>query len=132
MLVGSEVKSLRENKADLAEAYALIFQGELWLVGLHVAAYSHSAAAFAHEPDRRRKLLAHRAEIDRLGARVDRERLALIPCALYFLDGRAKVAVALARGTRQHDRRQIIASRDAEREARRSLSRDLRSRDPRR
>lgn len=123
VLTGSEVKSLRENKANLAESYAIVFRSELWLVGLHISAYSHSAAAFGHEPDRRRKLLAHRDEIDRLSDRLDRERLTLIPLSLYFLKGRAKVGIALARGRRQHDRRQAIAERDAVREAQRAAAR---------
>ena len=123
VLRGSEVKSLRESKVNLAEAYAIVYQGELWLVGLHISAYSHSAAAFAHEPDRRRKLLAHRAEIDRLSSRLDREPLALIPLALYFVNGRAKLELALARGKSRTDRRHDIAKRDADREAQRAMAR---------
>ena len=123
MLTGSEVKSLRESKVQLAEAYAIFYQNELWLVGLHISAYSHSAAAFAHDTDRRKKLLAHRDELDRWSSRVDRDKLALIPLALYFRDGRAKVELALARGKKQHDRRQDIARRDADREAQRAVAR---------
>jgi SsrA-binding protein len=93
------------------------------LSGLHISPYSHSGAVFAHDTDRRRKLLAHRTEIDRLGARLDRERLALIPLALYFMNGRAKIDLALARGKSQVDRRQDIAKRDAAREARRAMAR---------
>ncbi len=126
VLKGSEVKSLRESKVQLAEAYAIVYQDELWLVGLHIAPYSHSAAAFAHDPDRRRKLLAHRSEIERWGARVAREKLAIIPLALYFKDGRAKLEMALARGRTQADRRQDIARRDADREARRAMARQSR------
>lgn len=122
-LRGSEVKSLRESKVQLAEAYAIFFQNEMWLVGLHISAYSHSAGAFGHEMDRRRKLLAHRSEIDRWAARVDREKLAVIPLALYFKDGRAKLEMALARGRSQADRRHDIAKRDADREAQRAMSR---------
>lgn len=123
MLRGSEVKSLRESKVQLAESYAIVYQGELWLVGLHISAYSHSAAAYAHETDRRRKLLAHRSEIEKWSARVDREKLAIIPLSLYFKDGRAKLEIALARGRSQTDRRQDIAKRDADREAQRAMSR---------
>ena len=126
-LRGSEVKSLRESKVQLAESYAIVYRGELWLVGLHISAYSHSAAAFAHEPDRRRKLLAHRSEIDRWASRVEREKLALVPLALYFLGGRAKLKLALARGRSQADRRQDIAKRDADREAQRAMSRSHRN-----
>ena len=126
-LRGSEVKALREAKVQLADSYAIVDGGELWLVGLHISAYSHSANAFAHEPDRRRKLLAHRSEIDRWGSRVDRENLALVPLALYFLNGRAKLKLALARGRTQADRRQDIADRDANQQAQRAMSRDRRN-----
>lgn len=122
-LRGSEVKSLRESKVQLADSYAIVFQGELWLVGLHISAYSHSAGAFGHETDRRRKLLAHRSEIERWASRVDREKLAIIPLALYFKDGRAKLEIALARGRTRADRRHDIAKRDADREAARAISR---------
>ena len=122
-LRGSEVKSLRESKVQLGDAYAIVYQGELWLVGLHISAYSHSAAAFGHDTDRRRKLLAHRDEIERWSRRVDREKLALIPLALYFKDGKAKLELALARGKSQADRRQQIAKRDADREAQRAIAR---------
>ena len=80
VLKGSEVKSLRESKVQLAESWAQVNRGELWLHGLHIAPYSHSAAAFAHDPDRPRKLLAHRAEILALGSRLDRENLAAARC----------------------------------------------------
>jgi len=127
-LRGSEVKALRESRVQLAESYAIVYAGELWLIGLHISAYSHSANAFAHEPDRRRKLLAHRSEIDRWGSRVERESLTLVPLAIYFLKGRAKLKLALARGRSQADRRRDIAERDASREAQRALSRSRRSR----
>ena len=127
-LKGSAVKSRRESKVQLADAYAIVYRGELWLVGLHISAYSHSAAAFAHDPDRRRKLLAHRDEIERWSSRVDREKLAIIPLALYFKDGKAKLELALARGRSRADRRHDIAKRDAEREARRAMSSAVRAR----
>lgn len=128
-LRGSEVKSLRESRVQLAESYAIIYRHELWLVGLHISAYSHSAAAFAHEADRRRKLLAHRREIERWESRLDGEKLTLIPLALYFIGGRAKLKLSLARGRTQADRRQDIARRDADREAQREMAR---TRQPRR
>ncbi len=128
VLRGSEVKSLRESKVQLAEAFAIFYQNELWLVGLHISAYSHSAAAFAHETDRRRKLLAHRGELERWSSRVDREKLTLVPLALYFMNGRAKVELALARGKKQHDRRHDIAKRDADRETQRAIARVNRAR----
>ena len=123
VLRGSEVKSLRESKVQLAESYAIVYQNELWLIGLHISAYSHSAAAYAHEVDRRRKLLAHRSEIERWSARLDRENLAIVPLALYFLGGRAKVDLALARGRSRTDRRRDIAKHDADRETRKAMSR---------
>ena len=123
VLKGSEVKSLRESKVQLADSYAIVYQGELWLVGLHISQYSHSAAAFAHDPDRRRKLLAHRDQIERWGSRVDREKLAIIPLSLYFKDGKAKLELALARGRTRADRRHDIAKREADREAQRAISR---------
>ena len=126
MLKGSEVKSLRESKVQLADAFAIVYQNELWLSGLHISPYSHSAAAFAHDPDRRRKLLAHRSEIDRLRARLDRENLTLIPLAIYFTNGKAKVDLALARGKSRTDRRHDIAKRDADREAQRAMARNRR------
>ena len=122
-LRGSEVKSLRESRVQLAESYAIIYRRELWLVGLHISAYSHSATVYAHEPDRRRKLLAHRREIDRWASRLDGEKLALIPLALYFVGGRAKLKLALARGRTRADRRQDVAERDADREAQREVAR---------
>ncbi|MDG2029260.1 MAG: SsrA-binding protein SmpB [Acidimicrobiales bacterium] len=122
-LRGSEVKSLRESKVQLAEAFALVYQNELWLIGLHIAPYSHSSGAFGHENDRRRKLLAHRAEIERWSARLDRENLTIVPLSLYFKDGRAKLEIALGRGKAQVDRRHDIAKRDADREAERAMSR---------
>jgi SsrA-binding protein len=121
-LAGSEVKSLRESKVQLADAYARVEGGEVWLVSMHIAPYSHAQAHSGHDPDRRRKLLLHRAEIERLAARVDQERLTLVPLSLYFKAGRVKVELAVGRGRRTFDKRQAIAKRDAELEARRALS----------
>ena len=122
VLEGSEVKSLREGNVQIAESWARIDRGELWLHNLHISPYSHAAAPFRSEPDRVRKLLAHRREIQRLGSRVDQERLALVPLALYFSEGRAKLALALARGRTRGDRRRDIAQRDADAEAARSMA----------
>lgn len=123
MLRGSEVKSLREAKVQLADSYGRYDKGELWLHGLHIAQYSHSGGFGVHEFDRRRKLLAHRNEIDRWGARVDQEHLSLVPLSLYFKDGRAKLELGLGRGRKQADKRQAIAKRDADMEARKALAR---------
>jgi SsrA-binding protein len=121
MLQGSEVKSLRDSHVQFADANGWIRDGEAWLLGLHIAPYSNAQAHSGHEPDRERKLLLHKDEILRLKARVDRERLALIPISLYFKDGRVKVELAVGKGRKQHDKRQAIAKRDAELEARRAL-----------
>ena len=122
MLQGSEVKSLREAKVQLADSYARLQDHEVWLVGLHIAPYSLASSQGGHEPMRERKLLLHRDEIDRLKARVDQDRLTLVPLSLYFKDGRAKVELGLGRGRRSYDKRQAIAKRDADLEARRSIS----------
>jgi SsrA-binding protein len=126
VLQGSEVKSLRESKVTIADAYARIDGGEAWLVGLHIAPWRTTAADAGHDAERRRKLLLHRDEIDRLRARIDQERLTLVPLSLYFKEGRAKLELALGKSRRKGDKRQVIAERDAEREAQRAMSRGLR------
>jgi len=126
VLRGSEVKSLREAKVTLADAYARITDHELWLLGLHISPYSHGAGFDPPEADRDRKLLAHRTEIDRLGARLERESLTLVPLRLYFTKGRAKIELGLGRGKRQYDKRQDLAKRDADREAERAMARGRR------
>ena len=122
-LKGSEVKSLRAGKASLQDAYARVDSGELWLLGAHIPPYDHVSAFGTHDPDRRRKLLAHREEIDELMGRTQQQSLTLVPLSLYFRDGKAKVELALARGRRLHDKRHAIATRDAEREAQRETAR---------
>lgn len=122
VLVGSEVKSLRESKVTIADAYARIYRNELWLYGLHVGNYSHSGAAFAHNPERDRKLLVHRSEIERIQREVDHNGRTLIPLKLYFKDGRVKVELALARRRRKEDKRQAIRERDAAAEARAAIA----------
>jgi SsrA-binding protein len=121
-LQGSEVKSLRDAKVQLAESYARVEDGEVWLVGLHIAPYSHSGAADGHDTDRRRKLLLHRGEITRIRARLDQEPLTLVPLSLYFRDGKAKLELGLGKGRRRFDKRQVLARRDAEREADRAVA----------
>ena len=123
VLSGSEVKSLRRGQAVLQRAYAGTRDGELWLVGLHIPPYEQASAA-PHDPDRARKLLLHRREIDRLGAQVAEKGLTLVPTRLYFKDGRAKVELALARGKEGRDKRRDIADR----ESKRRLERELKSR----
>ena len=125
VLRGSEVKSLRESKVQLGEAYARVREDEVWLHSLHVSPYSHSSEVFGHKADRDKKLLLHRSEIDRIRARVDQERLTLIPLSLYFKDGRAKLELALARRKTKGDKRHDIAQRDADLEARRAMARGM-------
>ena len=123
VLVGSEVKSLREGHVQLADAYARVNDGELWLEGVHIAPYAFAKGFGAHDPDRPRKLLLHGDEIARLRGRIAQERLTLVPLTIYFKDGRAKVELGLARGRRKGDYRQAMAERDAKMEAARSLGR---------
>ena len=125
VLRGSEVKSLREAKVQLADAYARFEGSELWLQGVHISPWHSTGVHDRPDPDRRRKLLARRDELDRLRARVDQDRLSLVPLALYFKDGRAKVELALARGRSKGDKRQAIAKREADAEARKAIGRAL-------
>lgn len=125
-LKGSEVKSLRESKVQLNDAYARVLGNELWLIGMHVAPYSHSTGVFGHDPDRQRKLLVHRNELLRLRARMDQERLTLVALSLYFKEGRAKVELGLARGRRKGDKREALAKKEAELEARKAMARAAR------
>ena len=129
VLRGSEVKSLRLGQVQLADAYARVRSGEVWMDGVHIAPYQFASGVGAHDPDRSRKLLLHRSEIDRLSDRIDRERLTLVPLALYFRDGRAKVELGLAKGRTKGDKRQAIAERDAKREVERALGRTAKGTD---
>jgi len=127
VLRGSEVKSLRESKVQIAESFVRSEGKELWLVGLHVAPYSGTGSPTSgHDPDRPKKLLLHRTEISRIVGRMDREGLTVVPLRLYFSKGRAKVEIALARGRRLRDQRQKLAEREAEREAERAIARKRR------
>lgn len=121
MLSGSEVKSLREGKAQIADSYARIDDSELWLLGMHIPPWVYAVGFGSHDPDRRRKLLVHRHELDQLHDKTRMQPLTLVPLKLYFKDGRAKVEIALARGRKQHDHRQALAKRDAEREIARTV-----------
>lgn len=119
-LQGTEVKSLRTSGAQLKDAYAAIRDGELWLRGVHIPPYA-PASRDNHDPDRERKLLAHRREIDRLAARVNERGLTLVPTRIYFSGPHAKVEIALARGKDVHDKREALRRRDAQREIERGL-----------
>ena len=123
VLHGSEVKSLRAGQVQIADAFARVIDGEVWLEGVHIAPYQYAVGVGSHDPDRARKLLLHKDEIERLGDRVARERLALVPLAFRLVDGRVKVDLALARGRRREDKRQVIAERDVKREIQRALGR---------
>jgi SsrA-binding protein len=120
VLAGSEVKSVRAGKIQLRDAYARVLEGEVWLFGVHIAPYAFANGFGAVDPDRRRKLLLHRRQIEELGRRTTQDPLTIVPLAVYFKDGRAKVELALARGRRRYDKRHAIAARDADREARRA------------
>lgn len=115
VLGGTEVKSLRSGKASIADAYGIVREGEVFLLNAHIQPYESRGYA-NHEPTRSRKLLLHRREIRRLIGAVEREGLTLIPLELYFRKGVAKVALALAKGKKQHDKRETEKRRDAERE----------------
>ena len=121
VLTGTEVKSLRGGKAQLKDGYAAIKDGELWLFNVHIPPYG-PAARDNHEPERQRKLLVHKAEIERLQARVNERGLTLVPTRLYFSNGRAKVEIALARGKDVGDKRQAIKERDIQREMDRAMA----------
>jgi SsrA-binding protein len=121
-LVGTEVKSLRDGQASLADAFATIDDGEVWLRNLHIPEYHHGSWT-NHTPRRNRKLLLHRSQIDNLIGRIRDGNLTLVPLSLYFSDGKVKVELALARGKEARDKRQDIAKRDADREITRELGR---------
>ena len=122
VLVGSEVKSLRDGKANLQDAYGIVRDGELYLLNCHIAPYSKSGYV-RHEPTRTRKLLLHKAEIRRLIGAVERKGLTLVPLELYFKRGLAKVSIALGRGKKLHDKRDDEKKRDADREMARAVTR---------
>ncbi len=121
-LTGTEIKSIRSGKVNLADAYARIERGEAWLIGAHIAPFEQ-ANRYNHEPKRERKLLLHRSEIDELLGRTKAKGQTIVPLRLYLNPrGRAKVELALARGKQLHDRRRDIADRDARRDIARELA----------
>jgi SsrA-binding protein len=122
VLTGTEVKSARDGKVQLGQAYGDIRDGEAWLVGASIDEYAQSGA-FGHSPDRDRKLLLHRREIDSLYGKVREKGLTLVPTRMYFKDGKVKVELALARGRERHDKRRVVAERDARRQIERALKR---------
>ena len=120
VLTGTEVKSLRDGRASLQQAYADFREGEAWLIGAHISVYDQGNIA-NHDPDRDRKLLLRKKELDSLAGRVVQRGLTLVPTRLYFRNGRAKVELALARGKEQRDKRRDIAKREADRQMERAL-----------
>ena len=121
-LVGTEVKSLRDGQASLADAFATVDDGEIWLRNLHIPEFSHGSWT-NHAPRRNRKLLMHRRQIDTLIGKLRDGNFTLVPLSLYFTEGKVKVELALARGKEAHDKRQALAKRDAEREISREMGR---------
>jgi SsrA-binding protein len=122
VLTGTEVKSLREGQASMADAFATVDDGEVWLRNLHIPEYHHGSWT-NHAPRRNRKLLLHRRQIDTLVGKIRDGNLTLVPLSLYFSDGKVKVELALARGKQARDKRQDIARRDVAREVVRELGR---------
>ncbi len=124
-LKGTEIKSIRAGKVSLQEGFVTFEGGEAWLINVHIAPYD-PASGQNHEPRRKRKLLLHRREIDRLQARAQEKSYTVVPIRLYLKDGRAKVEIALARGKKLYDKRQDLAKRDSKRQVERALKeRDL-------
>lgn len=121
VLTGTEVKSLRQGRASLADGFAHLDGGEIWLHNVHIPEYSQGTWT-NHTARRKRKLLLHRAEIDKLIGKTQESGLTIVPLALYFKDGRAKVEIALARGKREYDKRQALREKQDQREAQRAIS----------
>ena len=121
-LVGTEVKSLRDGKAQLSESFAKIERGELVMLNAHIDPYTKSAIVYNHNPRRPRKLLAHRKEIQKLEAELAAKGTALIPLAIYFKDGKAKVEIGVGRGKKQYDKRETLKRQTQDREMKRAMT----------
>ena len=119
VLVGTEVKSLRAGRASLVDGYAFVDNGEVWLKGVHIPEYEEGSWT-NHEPTRARKLLLNRNEINKIANKLKESGLTLIPLSMYFLDGKAKIEIGIARGRKNYDKRQALAAKDAAREVQRS------------
>ena len=122
MLMGSEVKSLRAGKAQLQDAFAKILNGELFLAGAHIDPYEKAAIVYNHEPRRDRKLLLHKSELKKLAGELEERQTTLVPLAIYFVNGRAKVEIGVARGKQQHDKRASIKKKEMDREMRKATT----------
>ena len=119
VLEGAEVKSLRDGRGNLQDAFATVDRGEVWLHGMHISPYEFSRGTL--DPVRTRKLLLHRREIDELARETGEKGVTLVPTKVYFKDGRAKIEIAIARGKHRYDKRHALAERDAKREADRAM-----------
>ena len=124
-LTGTEIKSVRAGRINIRDAYARIEAGEVWLINMHISPYEPAGNYFQHDPLRPKKLLLHRREIARLKAEIGQKGLTLVPLRLYLKAGRAKVEIGLAKGKKLYDKRDAMAERDAKRD----VARQLRSRD---
>ena len=122
VLRGSEVKALRESKAQINEAFARFDGNELWILGFNIAHYSSLSSHYQLDADRKRKLLLNRYELDRLKAKVEQQGLSIVAISIYFVKGKAKMELGIGRGKKLHDKRHDIAKRDSERDARREMS----------
>ena len=122
VLLGTEVKSLRLGRASLIDGFAMLTDGELWLSGVHIPEYTEGSWT-NHTPRRVRKLLVHRAELNKLASKLKDSGTTLIPLSLYFKDGKAKVEIAVARGKKAHDKREALKAREADREVASVVSR---------
>ncbi|MGW4486728.1 SsrA-binding protein SmpB [Amycolatopsis sp. NPDC004368] len=127
VLQGTEVKSLREGKASLADAFATVDDGEVWLRNVHIPEYTQGTWT-NHTPRRTRKLLLHRSEIEKLIGKTKETGLSLVPLSMYFKDGKVKVEIALAKGKKAYDKRQTLAKRDADRDIAKAMGRALKGR----
>ena len=123
VLAGTEVKSIRAGRVNLRDGYAMVRNGEAWLLNVHISPYQAGGTHFNHEPRRARKLLLHKKEINRLVGQVEQKGLTLVPLKMYFKKGRVKVSIGLAKGKKLHDKRESIKRREDKREMARALKR---------
>jgi SsrA-binding protein len=121
-LVGAEVKSLRDAKVQLKDSYCRVERDEMWLLGMHISPYVYAIGFGSFLPERPRKMLLHRREIDMLNDRMAQDHLSLMPLSIYFRDGKVKIELALAKGRKRHDKRDAIGDRDAKRDIARELA----------
>ncbi|MBE9014625.1 SsrA-binding protein SmpB [Chroococcidiopsis sp. CCALA 051] len=120
-LMGTEVKSIRAGKVNLQDGYALIRNGEAWLINVHISPYTSSSQYFNHDPRRTRKLLLHRQEIRKLIGKVEQQGLTLVPLKLYLKRGLVKISIGLAKGKKLHDKREDLKRRQDQREIQRAM-----------